>query len=197
MTASLSNPYTRRRACKSCPFLRSGVGIVRTDRAKQIADDIRAGGGFTCHQTLVLDEADDEMEQMVPGPNAQECAGALLTLRNGGETNQLTRIAERIGLYDESQIADADVFSSLTEWVKAHREPTELEHCGVTGPDCEDPYGYMTTGGAIESTDEPTCDPDNCCQGCGNTMCEACTSTHAEEPLCVHCASDWSDDDGD
>jgi hypothetical protein len=198
MTGAMKlNPYLRKIACKTCPFRRSVVeagGLVRAERAQSIADSIIGGAGFTCHLTTVLDESDDAMEAMIPGPDAQECAGALATMHAGGNVNQMARMAERFGMLDLDKIDvdRSDVYGSLAAWVQAHRPPTELVHCEVVGPDCQDPPGFSTGSGVVGSTREPTCDPDNCCQYCGHTMCEDCGS--GTEYVCVICAEH---DDGD
>jgi len=185
------NPYLRRVACKTCPFRRGMVGVLRPERAQEIAQGLLDGGSFTCHKTTVPDPDTDE--EMVPGPHAQECAGALATMENAGQANQLTRIAERLGMRDPGalDVDRSEVFGSLAEWVAAHREPDaeELEHCGVVGPECEDPPGYWTGSGPSESLDEATCDPEHSCQFCGHVMCESCTSPE-DETACVLCAED-------
>ena len=195
--ATKLNPYLRKISCKTCPFRRSVVengGLVRPERAQEIADSIIEGGGFTCHQTTVCEEDDNGFGQMIPGPKAQECAGALATMHAGGNVNQMARMAERFGMLDLDAIdADrSDVYPSLAHWVQAHRPPTELVHCEVVGSDCQDPPGFSTGAGVVHSTREPTCDPDNCCQYCGHTMCEDCSSD--TEYVCVICAEY---DDGD
>lgn len=185
------SPYLRRVACKSCPFRRSMVGVIlRPERAAALAESLLQGGSFPCHKTTVLAEpdGDGEVEEMVRGPNWQECAGALATMEKAGQSGQLTRIAERLGLRDPAalDVDRSDVFDSLAEWVAAHREDTGLTHCEVAGPECEDPCGFAFGSNVTSSLDEPQCDPEHACSGCGHVMCESCTNPMDEE-YCVYC----------
>lgn len=190
MTASTA-PATRfalTSPCKHCPFRSDITPYLRADRAAEIAQSIRDGAEFTCHKTTVPDEDDDTGGSMKPGPRAAFCAGALATLERGGETSNYTRVAERIGLYNPVRLNPAaPVYPSLTAWVQAHRPDTDLEHCGVVGPDCEDPAGFGGASGVYANPDEPMCDTK--CSACGHMMCPSCTGDHADDdfPLCVDC----------
>lgn len=193
--------YGRRAPCAHCPFRSDIKPFLRDGRARQIAAALRCGGEFICHKTTVSDDEGDLHD--VPG-RSQVCAGALATMEREGFINQAMRIAERLGLYTVGRFtADAPVYDSLTHWVRAHSEiPTvsdhdgtavELEHCGIVGPDCEDPAGFGGSGGAYENDGEPTCSPlsDNC-EGCGHTACAPCRSGQwgSDGQWCVFCASE-------
>jgi hypothetical protein len=164
---------------------------LRPERAKEIADSLRAGGTFTCHETTVPGpEDDDGMQDMVDGPKAAFCAGALVTMEKAEEPNQIMRIAERLGSYDRTRLdMDSPTYDSLNAWVKSYQEDTGLVHCDVVGDECEDPAGYMV-GGQVVDDHEPTCSEDDTCWQCGRVMCPSCTQA---EHLCVECEPE--DDD--
>jgi len=48
-------------------------------------------GHFTCHVTTVLED-----DEMIEGPNAQHCAGAMILLHYLEMPNQLMRISARL-----------------------------------------------------------------------------------------------------
>lgn len=193
--------YDMKRPCPKCPF-RTDVGpYLRHGRAVEIAAALRNGGEFACHQTT---EPDGESD-MRATPTSKFCAGALATMENEGTPNQMMRIAERLGSYSPAHLdlERAPVYRSLHEWTRSFLDvPTvvdpvdgnvyEYEHCGVVGPDCEDPAGFMTGCGAAYNDDEPTCNPlEDCCEACGHTMCGACTSVNDEAKTCVDCHAAW------
>lgn len=198
VTTATSNPYLLHTPCRNCPFRADLTPYLRPERAAEIARGIADGATFTCHKTTVAVETDEGDVDMVDGPRAQQCAGATITLLKSGLVPQPLRIAERLGMIDVDALdMDAPVHDSLDAWVRSYREDdgAVLEHCGVVGPDCEDPAGYMMGGGAMANPDPPTCDPEQCCGACGSTMCTACRGDDVDgDPRCVHCAGDDEDD---
>lgn len=192
----MSNPYTLTSPCKKCPFRTDVDSYLRPERVEEIAASLNSGSDFTCHQTTDPVEDEDGNVEMVSGKRARACAGALATLENQGTPTQSMRIAERLGMYDSARIADAPVYDSLAEWVRAKNgvqtvtssegEVLEFQHCEVVSMNCEDPAGYGTASGAVENSDEPTCNPlEDACESCGNLMCESCRSEGYN--LCVDC----------
>lgn len=193
---SMDKRYTLRQPCNNCPFRPDVKPYLRPDRAQEIARSLREGGEFACHKTTVPVDTDDDGTDLADIPGVSRfCAGALATMEREGASNQMTRIAERLGLYNPDTLnADAlPVYASLTDWVRSYQDiPTvtdedgnvlEYEHCGVVDDDCEDPAGYGGGyGGAYGNDDEPTCDPlMDCCEGCGHTACVACRSEQWDE----------------
>lgn len=184
--------------CHNCPFRTDVTPFLRPERAREIASELRRSGSFHCHKTTSHDE-DGEVEH---NGREQECAGSLILQENDGAPGQTVRMAERLGLYDQSRMnLDAPVYDSISAWVRAHNEPSptavidgeevEYEHCGVVGPDCVDPAGFADAGGVHENDEPPTCHPDENCEFCGNPMCEECRS---DDTTCVYCAEDEGDE---
>lgn len=190
----LARRYSLRTPCRKCPFRTDVEPYLRTGRAEEIAHALHQGGEFPCHETTVPAETADGGSTLVEGPRSRFCAGAMATMEREGNPNQMLRIAERLGLYDQEKARKARqlVYRSLSDWVMAHVRrdggiPTvtdpdtgdllEFEHCGVVDDGCEDPAGYAVGGSAMENTDEPTCNPlTDGCEGCGKLACPACRS---------------------
>lgn len=194
--------------CKKCPFRTDVEPYLRPGRTREIAENIREGGDFACHETTVSVVNDSGEEQLVDLPGvSQMCAGALITLEKSGEYPQNLRIAERLGFYDPTRLKmGSPVYDSLTEWVRSYSpvqtvttadgEVLEFEHCAVVDSDCEDPPGYAGGSGAYGNPEDPTCDPTVCCQFCGRTMCVSCRSEDVDGlPCCTLCATDVEEDD--
>ena len=95
--------FTMTRPCAKCPFRTDIDGYLTSDRMKEIIGSLLAGATFTCHETTVESEDGDDSE-MVDGPNAQHCAGALIFLEHQETPNQLMRISERLGFYDPEKL---------------------------------------------------------------------------------------------
>lgn len=96
MTYDLTSP------CDACPFLRSmshGFSVARLEEF--------ASGAFHCHKTGTTDE---ETGDLIAIRNSKACAGALIYLEKRDRSNQMMRIAERLGLYDHTKLnMSADV----------------------------------------------------------------------------------------
>ena len=217
-TETKVRPYRMSKPCPKCPFRSDIPKYLRPERAQQIADSLYDGAEFPCHQTTEEVEDEDGMGERVATAKSAACAGALITMEKEGFSNQMVRIAERLGMYDHQALdMEAPVYGSLSEWVASYRETKtvevtfngvtetlEYEHCGVVAQDCEDPPGYMMGGGVAESTDEPTCHPvDDCCVLCGSPVCSTCRAglyepdNPSSPPVCVYCVEDSDDDTGE
>ena len=106
------------RPCVGCPFLRDGDGVkpvrLYADRIVEIvgaiAPEDSRGSNFPCHKTVDHDNRNRQTEK--------ECTGGLIFAYKLGQTSQLTRICERLGLIDP-MLADEgewpEVFDSLDE----------------------------------------------------------------------------------
>lgn len=113
--------FTQTKPCPKCPFRTDFGPYLRRERAEDIADALEMGSTFTCHETTVPDDEDEEGLGMRDGPNAQMCAGAMIVLERMEMPNQMMRISERLGLYDHRRLdMDAPVYDDLYEWVDAH-----------------------------------------------------------------------------
>lgn len=80
--------------CDQCPFLKENRRGFTLARLKQ-----HASGQFHCHKTGV--EVDGVFRAT---PKSQHCAGALIFLEKRDQSNQMMRIAERIGMYDRTKL---------------------------------------------------------------------------------------------
>lgn len=115
----MSKPYTLRSPCGNCPF-RTDVDLyLREERVREIAAQLHSNAGdFYCHKTTGGSEA-GEFDPSGDG-RARVCAGALITLENENRPTQMMRIAERLGMYDRTELdMDAPVSTSMNEWVRA------------------------------------------------------------------------------
>jgi hypothetical protein len=121
----VSTGYDLVRPCPRCPFRANIEAYITGKRAEEIADGLRMGGEFYCHETVHYDseETDEEMDFYTPRGDEKHCAGALIVMENGGEPSQMMRITERLGLYDASKLdRDSPVYSDLDEFVDYHME---------------------------------------------------------------------------
>jgi len=198
--------------CRNCPFRTDVEPYLRHDRAVEIVLGLRQGGEFACHKTTVRCD-DDGDDTLVDDPGTSRvCAGALGIMLREGQLNQMARISARLGLFDPARIdaAALPVYDSFDEWIAAHDaepvptltdpatgETRELEHCGVVDDDCEDPAGYAVGGSPMDNPEPPTCDPWECCEGCGQTACESCRSPQwdADGRFCTYCYNPDADDE--
>lgn len=121
-----SDPFRLKKVCANCPF-RADEDFhgLQPERVSDIAQALRDGAAFHCHATLDysrsdrFDEDDEPLSPVVK--NSQFCAGALATMEQGEEVNQIVQIAERLGLYDPDGFdwENQPVFEGLDEWEAA------------------------------------------------------------------------------
>lgn len=197
MTAA-AKPYGLRTPCTSCPFRTSLPVPLTPGRAREIHRSIASGQQFACHKTVDYS-----------GEQATACAGALIISEREGHAGQMTRIAERLGMYDPAALhMDAPVFGTFREWIAAndlvHQYHAGGEHSGdpftgepadamsfcdvVFDSDCENPPGHLINGQPVDNPDGPLCDRE--CRECGRATCGACAvyaGPHAG--LCRECDS--------
>jgi hypothetical protein len=86
--------YTKTTPCSDCPFL-TGTEHAYTD--ERLAEF--ASGVFPCHKTAKI-----ENNEFQATKESQHCAGALIYNEKREQSNQMMRIAERLGLYDHSKL---------------------------------------------------------------------------------------------
>jgi hypothetical protein len=110
------------RPCSDCPFLTTCAhGWLGRKRAAEIADAMMVRDEtFACHKTVTYD--DDGNSVRGCGKHSENhCAGALIFMEIQGMANQLTRIVERLGLYDRRKLdMAAPVFGNREEFVRHH-----------------------------------------------------------------------------
>ena len=176
--------FSMREPCDKCPFRKDRPAYLRAERAKEICRTLLSGSTFTCHQTTVPDEEDEEMTD---GPNAQHCAGALIFLEKQNAPNQLMRIAERIGKYHPKRLrAKGTVFASTRAMVEAQPdfdEEPEGETCAIVGSNCEAPAGYMINGAVVHGD----VFVEGQCSVCGEPCCDSCMN---DAGICESCSPD-------
>lgn len=112
MTERKRDPYSLKKPCANCPFLKDEQASIRKhlhrDRVPDIIDGLIYGrdSGFSCHKTTNQGYEDDD-GNYVPFGNELECAGALILLEKMNRPTQLMRIMERVGGYDRNLLIPA------------------------------------------------------------------------------------------
>lgn len=114
--------FNLKRPCTNCPFRTDIRPFLNPSRAAEICNAMLvADESFWCHKTIDYGgESEGETTK-----KTQHCAGALILLEKLDRPNQLMRIAERLGMYDRTQLdMAAPVFESPDEFVEAchHQE---------------------------------------------------------------------------
>ena len=118
------NPYRLVSPCAHCPFRNDIPPFLTRARVREIQRSLECGE-FPCHETVTYDEDDGEY---VPRDEAH-CAGALILKEKLGESSQMMRIAERLGMYDPRKLKlDAPVYDSFDEMAAACARPRR-ERC--------------------------------------------------------------------
>lgn len=163
------------RPCPKCPFRQDIPGYLHGERSREISESLAGGGTFTCHQTTVEAPEDDENfgGEMMDGPNAQMCAGAMIALQQSGGSNQIMRIAERTKGFDPDRLDRSVPVGSLSDFIAHHsgEEEVEEECCSVVDAGCEHPAGIMMGDTVLPSEEK---EPTTPCEGCGEAVCENC-----------------------
>ena len=86
--------YTKTEPCADCPFLNGTEHAYTDGRLMQFAS-----GAFPCHKTAKLEDGGFAATRA-----SVHCAGALIYLEKRDMPNQMMRIAERLGMYDRTQL---------------------------------------------------------------------------------------------
>jgi len=120
--------------CKDCPYRTDKEPFITQGRAEELARALLGDGFFYCHKYVDYDlveeseplddiDAEEQMEgEFYAGTESdQMCAGSMIMLEHMGQANQMMRIAERLGMYDHTQMdMEAPVFKSSDEFIKHH-----------------------------------------------------------------------------
>lgn len=180
--------------CTSCPFRKDKPIYLRRGRRAEIAQALLSGQSFWCHGTVDYDGDEDEWGEVEPNTaNAKMCAGAEKALMAIGQSSQMGRIAERLGLVDldRQEARGAEVWD-LHEWQRLNEGATadnpegdgdddEGEPCGTVGPNCIAPAGFLVGGGVVEGTEAA----DSECTECGEPLCSECADAQGRCGLCT------------
>lgn len=109
-------PYGMMTPCAHCPFRSDITPFLRPERVDEIRRSL-VRAEFPCHKTT---EHDDDGEYVGPTREEIHCAGALIMKEKLGESSQMMRIAERLGMYDPSKLdMGAPVFNDWDEMYEA------------------------------------------------------------------------------
>lgn len=94
------------RPCANCPWRTDTTLFLRPERVKEILEAVVNGGNtFACHETTRDSwEETDEGAVYSPQPDEQHCAGALILLKKLRIPHHMTRLAQRLGIYDPSRL---------------------------------------------------------------------------------------------
>ncbi len=175
--------------CPECPFRTDIDGYLAPGRCREIAESLFRGGSFPCHKTTVPAEYEDGEEDLVAGPNSQQCAGASIFLQHQGMSTQMERITERLGMNVATLDMDAPVARNLDEMKAVHEgEPEEIETCSVVLGGCTAPAGYAVGGGVVSGEEAA----EYVCYECGEPVCGACSrldSTYTEGKTVRRCGN--------
>lgn len=116
------------RPCPHCPFRTDGHPFLVEDRAQELADALKFGNWFGCHETTETVEYEDSEEcgETRCTDETEHCAGAMILLEQIGQPSQAMQLSERLRYpperpYDPSRLdMTAPVFKTLKEFVAFH-----------------------------------------------------------------------------
>lgn len=103
--------YNMKKPCDACPFLK-GSGFTWKSLNEH------ASGEFACHKTCDLNENEDDGSVYEAKQNGKSlhCAGALIFLEKQNKPHQMMRIAERLGMYNHTELdMDSPVVSKPSD----------------------------------------------------------------------------------
>jgi len=164
--------------CAKCPFRAKFKGeqdYLRPGRRAEIALSVLEGAEFPCHETVDYDTEDEDGGPRMPQQGEVPCVGLDIVMLRAGQSGQMQRIRERIGMLDPARLLTKSAKLKMWDWDEItldDLEGLEGEPCSVVGPDCEAPAGYSTGSGVIAGTD--MLGPDQFCHECGEPVCESC-----------------------
>ena len=136
------------------------------------------------------DSVDDEGFRS-PKKGEANCGGFLIFNEKVGNSTQMMRIAERLGLYSPERAKNQDaVFDSLRELMASCDDAEEVEEitpCTVADPGCEAPAGFQNSNGTFEGEDSAEFE----CAACGDPVCGTCSTEvkvkRKKTRLCNYC----------
>ncbi len=114
--------FNMRTPCSKCPFRKDIRAYLTKERVREITSALDNGGTFPCHETT---EEDEDGEAIMNSKKWKFCGGAAIMLEKSQDpktqpTNQMLRIAERLGFYDHTKLdLNAPVFDSFTDMIEA------------------------------------------------------------------------------
>lgn len=113
--------FNLKKPCANCPFRTDRPeqkGWLGRGRAQGIANTT---GTFSCHKTTEATLGDKHASD-----KEQQCAGFLIMREHMQEPNQMMRIAERLGMYNHTQLdMAAPVFDHSSKFIAFHSNDGE------------------------------------------------------------------------
>ncbi len=114
----MGKPYGLTTPCPKCPFRNDIPPFLLPPRVQEIKRSL-VRAEFPCHNTI---EHDEEGGYVRSG-DEMHCAGALILMEKEGQSSQMMRIAERLGMYDRTKLdMAAPVYDSFSEMYDASVE---------------------------------------------------------------------------
>jgi len=112
-----AKPYGMTTPCSNCPFRSDVTPYIRSARVREIERSL-VRSEFPCHKTTKHDEDGERFRTK----GEVHCAGALILMQKEGTSSQMTRIAERLGMYNPEKLdMEAPVYESFDEMFEAAR----------------------------------------------------------------------------
>jgi hypothetical protein len=178
--------YTIATPCDNCPFRKDIAGYLRSERVREICESLFRGQSFPCHKTTEVWEDEDGESNFEATDDSQQCAGAEIFLAHQGQSTQMSRIAERMGMKVAKLNMKAPVCKSVSEMLRVHgdEEDDDRESCSVCDEDCEAPAGYAVGDGVLPGEGNA----DYTCYHCGEPVCGACSKIIKRKRTCNNCA---------
>lgn len=106
------NPYSLKKPCKNCPFLKDKSKAIQLDPARVpgIINDLVTGeaSSFSCHKTVYhsktggrwVDDDSDEGGHYEQSGLEKQCAGSLIVMEKMGKQTTLMQVMQRMGQYN-------------------------------------------------------------------------------------------------
>ena len=126
----MKGPYSMTTPCAHCPFRSDIEPYLVPARIREIERSL-VRSEFPCHKTTSHDDEDSCDGTYTPKGGEIHCAGALILMEKLGRSSQMSRIAERLGMYDPRALdMDAPVFDSFDEMYEAQKPRQEKRRTG-------------------------------------------------------------------
>ena len=111
--------FDMRSPCDNCPFRTDVVPYLRVERVIELAHLLQQRT-FICHKSIHCEQPRDEKGRFARRIH-QHCAGVLIVMEKSESLGSLQQIAERLGLYDPSQMnLNAPVYENFDQMIQAH-----------------------------------------------------------------------------
>lgn len=114
--------FDLKRPCAHCPFRCDIRPFLTAERVEGIEESL-VRSTFACHETTEYVEDDEGGGDLAATADSQHCAGALILMEKEGRPSQMMRIAERLGMYDHTNLdMTAPVFNTFEDMINAQEQ---------------------------------------------------------------------------